>query len=142
MKIEGGSGDPSGCRSRGPEVVVSNPVTAEAVAVLLVCATIAQDPAVPSRAGCRDALDCGQRALDAAERKDYEAFHDFAWRAVQLGPKNDPSLLFMLARAQSLSGRPLVALVMLRRLATTGGAAAAVTSVEFERVRALRTGGG
>jgi len=117
---------------------VSNPLIAAIVVVLLAPAALAQDPAVPSPAGCRDAVDCRARALEAAERKDYEAFHDLVWRAVQLGPKNDPPLLFLLARAQSLSGRPHDALVMLRRLASTGAASAALTSAEFERVRALK----
>ena len=115
-----------------------NPLTAAAVVILLAAGVVAQNPAAPPAADCRDAADCQQRALDALERKDYETFHDLAWRAVQLGPKNDPALLFLLARAQSLSGRPLDAIVMLRRLAPTGFAATAVTSVEFERVRALK----
>ena len=42
----------------------------------------------------------------------------------------------MLARAQSLSGRPLDALVMLQRLAA-GLATDAATSDDFRRVRAL-----
>jgi hypothetical protein len=117
---------------------VRNPVTAAVVAVFLAHGVAAQDPAPRPTAQCGDATECHQRALEAAERKDYETFHDLAWRTVQLGPKNDPSLLFLLARAQSLSGRPLDALVMLRRLAPTGVAAGALTSVEFERVRGLK----
>ncbi len=107
-----------------------------AAAVLLVVAATAA--AQPFRAAdCREGTECRQLALDAAERKDYETFHDLAWRAVQLGPKNDAALLFILARAQSLSGRPHDALVMLRRLAPTGVAREAAASAEFERVRAL-----
>ncbi len=108
-----------------------------ALAILVVAgATVV---AQPSRdADCREWTACRQLALDAAARKDYEAFHDLAWRAVQVGPKNDPTLLFLLARAQSLSGRPHDALVMLRRLAPTGVAHEAIASAEFERVRALR----
>lgn len=87
---------------------------------------------------CADWTDCRQQALAAAERKDYEPFHDLAWRAVQLGPPNDPSLLFLLARAQSLSGRPHDALVMLRRLTVSGVAKDALTSDEFAIVRTLR----
>jgi hypothetical protein len=117
---------------------VSNPLMAGIVVVLLATASPAQDPTVSLPAGCRDVEDCRARAVEAAERKDYETFHDLAWRAVQLGPKNDPALLFLLARAQSLSGRPHDALVMLRRLASTGVANAALTSGEFERVRALK----
>ena len=53
---------------------------------------------------CRDWQECRQLALAAVERQDYDAFHDLAWRTLQLGP-NDPALMTMLARAQSLSGR-------------------------------------
>jgi hypothetical protein len=80
---------------------------------------------------------CRQAALDAASRGDFETFHDLAWRAVQKGRPNDPELMALLARAQSLSGRPGDALVMLRRLAQMGIATDASTSEDFRRVRAL-----
>jgi len=96
-----------------------------------------QDPPQSRGTDCSTWQDCRTRALDAASRQDYEAFHDLAWRAVQKGPKNDPALMTMLARAQSLSGRPLDALVMLRRLAAAGVATDAATSDDFRRVRAL-----
>ena len=87
---------------------------------------------------CTSLTDCRQMALDAAAREDYETFHTLAWRAVQTGPRNDPSLMYLLARAQSLSGRANDALVMLRRLAEMGtGAVAAETSDDFRRVRSL-----
>ena len=86
---------------------------------------------------CQEWKDCQQQALAAAERQDYNAFHDLAWRTLQLGPKNDPANMTMLARAQSLSGRPGDALVMLQRLASMGIATDAATSNDFERVRAL-----
>jgi hypothetical protein len=86
---------------------------------------------------CREWKECQQQALAAAERQDYNAFHDLAWRTLQLGPKNDPANMVMLARAQSLSGRPGDALVMLGRLASMGVATDAATSNDFERVRAL-----
>ena len=95
-----------------------------------------QDPASP-RADCRQPQECRQLALDAAGRGDFEAFHDLAWRAVQTGPKNDPDLLYLLARAQSLSGRPGDALVMLQRLARMGIRTDAATNEDFRRVRAL-----
>ncbi len=69
---------------------------------------------------CKGWQECRQLALDAAAREDYNAFHDLAWRALQAGPKNDPALMTLLARAQSLSGRPGDALVMLQRLAAMG----------------------
>lgn len=81
--------------------------------------------------------DCRDRAAAAAAGGDFERFHNLAWRAVQKGPKNDPVLLTMLARAQSLSGRPHDALVMLQRLAAMGVVTDAAESEDFRRVRAL-----
>jgi len=86
---------------------------------------------------CGDAQQCRRLALEAAERQDYEAFHTLAWRAVQTGPSGDPQLMSLLARAQSLSGRPHDALVMIRRLAEKGVAIEAATHDDFRRVRAL-----
>ena len=88
-------------------------------------------------ATCADAAACRQAALDAASRQDYETFHDFAWRALQKGQPNDPDAMLLVARAQSLSGRPADALVMLRRLAERGVAVDALTSDDFRRVRGL-----
>jgi hypothetical protein len=48
--------------------------------------------------------ECRKLAPDAAA-PEYERFHDLAWRTLQTGPKNDPALMYLLARAQSLSGR-------------------------------------
>jgi hypothetical protein len=93
--------------------------------------------AVPRAQECADAASCRAAALDAAKREDFEAFHDLAWRAVQKGRPNDPGLMALLARAQSLSGRPGDALVMLRRLAQMGVAIDAATNDDFRRVRAL-----
>ena len=76
-------------------------------------------------------------ALDAAAAGDYERFHDLAWRTVQTGPKNDPAVMYLLARAQSLSGRPGDALVMLQRLAAMGVSTDASTNDDFRRVRNL-----
>ncbi len=86
---------------------------------------------------CKDAASCRQLAGEARERKDFDAFHDLAWKAMNLGPKNDPSAMTLLARAQSLSGRPLDAVVMLQRLAAMGVLTDVATSDDFERVRAL-----
>src|SRR5262245_60352673 len=81
---------------------------------------------------------CRQLAVDAADRGDFETFHTIAWRAVQTGPRNDPELMYLLARAQSLSGRPHDALVMLRRLAERGIARLEAETLEdFRRVRNL-----
>lgn len=102
---------------------------------LLVVSLHLQDPT--PRIDCRAWQECRQLALDAAGRQDYEVFHDLAWRAVQTGPKNDPALMELLARAQSLSGRPGDALVMLQRLAQMGVRTDAATNEDFRRVRAL-----
>lgn len=88
-------------------------------------------------ASCPDVASCRQAALDAAARGEFETFHDLAWRAAQKGKPNDPELMTLLARAQSLSGRPGDALVMLRRLAQMGIATDAATSDDFGRARAL-----
>ena len=77
-------------------------------------------------------------ALAARDRGDMEAFHDLAWRAVQSGPRNDAALMFLLARAQSSSGRAGDALVMLQRLASRDfDISEADTSEDFRRVRNL-----
>jgi hypothetical protein len=86
---------------------------------------------------CADLASCRQAALEAAARQDFETFHDLAWRTAQKGRPNDPELMYLLARAQSLSGRPGDALVMLRRLAEMGVATDARDSEDFRRVRAL-----
>jgi hypothetical protein len=79
-------------------------------------------------------------AMAALERQDYEVFHDLAWRALQRSGRNDPALMYLLARAQSLSGRPDDARIMLRRLADMGIASPEVETLEdFARVRALPT---
>lgn len=73
----------------------------------------------------------------AREAKDYEAFHDLAWASYRKGKNNEPELMLLVARAQSLSGRPGDALVMLERLAALGAPTDAATSEDFARVRAL-----
>jgi hypothetical protein len=90
-----------------------------------------------SPASCGDLTDCRTQALGAVARADYEVFHDLAWRAVQRGKPNDPDLMFLLARAQALSGRPGDALVMLGRIADLGVATDAPTNEDFKFVRLL-----
>lgn len=92
---------------------------------------------VQAQPACAEASACRAAALEAARQKDYEAFHDLSWRAVQKGRPNDPELMLMLARAQSVSGRPGDALVMLRRIAETGIAIDVAADEDFRRVRAL-----
>jgi hypothetical protein len=108
--------------------------------VLVVLALLAPLTAMAGQLepSCTSTAVCQQMALDAADRQDYEAFHTLAWRAIQTGPRDDARLMALLARAQSLSGRPHDALVMLRRLAQRGVAVSeAETSDDFRRVRAL-----
>ena len=38
---------------------------------------------VPPRADCKEWHECRQLALEAAERQDYERFHDLAWRTMR-----------------------------------------------------------
>lgn len=87
--------------------------------------------------GCTEWRDCRAMALAAADRGEYETFHDIAWRAVQTGPPGDPALMYLLARAQALSGRPHDALVMLDRLARMGVSSDAATNDDFIRTRQL-----
>jgi hypothetical protein len=85
---------------------------------------------------CREAQECRELALEARARGAYEAFHDLAWRAVQTGRPNDPDLMYLLARAQALSGRRRDAVVVLRRLAESGFAIDTADE-DFRRVREL-----
>jgi hypothetical protein len=87
--------------------------------------------------GCTEWHHCRELALAAADRGDYETFHDLAWRAVQTGPLKDPALMYLLARAQALSGRPHDALIMLQRLAEMGVFSDAATNDDFVRTRQL-----
>jgi hypothetical protein len=96
----------------------------------------AQSQPAPA-ASCRDWQQCRTLALEAADRGEYGQMHDLAWRAVQLGQPRDPALMYLLARAQVLSGRPHDALVMIQRLAEMGIATDAATSDEFARTREL-----
>jgi hypothetical protein len=106
-------------------------------ALLLLVLAASRQGTNPQYVDCREWQACRQLAVDAAGRQDFEAFHDLAWRAMQLGPKNDPGLMYLLARAQSLSGRPGDALVMLQRLVDAGVPIDAATNDDFRRVRAL-----
>ena len=93
----------------------------------------------PPRDGdCAEWRACRELALAAAKRGEYETFHDLAWRAVQTGPQKDPSLMYLLARAQALSGRPHDALIMLQRLADMGVASDVAADDDFSRTRQLR----
>jgi hypothetical protein len=87
---------------------------------------------------CETAEVCRAQALIAHAKGDFESFHDFAWAAYRKAKPNDPELMLLIARAQSLSGRPGDALVMLERVAAQGKIPPDLsTDPEFARVRAL-----
>jgi hypothetical protein len=86
---------------------------------------------------CSQPDECRDRALEARERGEYERFHDLAWRAVQTGRPNDPALMYLLARAQAVSGRRRDAFLMLRRLADMGAQTDAATEDDFRLTRQL-----
>ena len=102
---------------------------------------IASDPAstlssqaAPAR--CVGAADCRAETDAAIAQGDFERAHDLAWRTLQQGPHDDPGLMYLLAQAQALSGRPDDALVMIRRLVERGITIDASTA-EFRRTRDL-----
>ena len=101
---------------------------------MLVAAFLALLFQAPPQA-CADVGSCRQAALEAKGREDYEAFHDLAWLAYRKGKPDDPELMLLLARAQSLSGRPGDAIVMLERVAARGVPTDVATSDDFESVR-------
>jgi hypothetical protein len=105
------------------------------VTLLLLLVPLATQPAPGPL--CTESRQCRELALAAADRGEFELFHDLAWRAVQTGPKQDPSLMYLVARAQALSGRPHDALVMLQRLADMGVRTDAETNPDFSRTRDL-----
>ena len=121
------------------------PIPLRALVGILTVATLTMAPsnAAPAAGAqrpepeCREWQECRQLALDARAGGQYERFHDLAWRTVQTGPANDPALMYLVARAQSLSGRPRDALVMLRRLADRGVVTGAKTEEDFEAARQL-----
>lgn len=115
-------------------------MTCRASILLLLLSWVAglPDPgaAAQSPQECASAGDCRAQTETAIAQGDYEKAHDLAWRTIQRGPRNDPGLMYLLAQAQALSGRPDDALVMLRRLAEMGVAADTSTE-EFRRTRDL-----
>ena len=92
---------------------------------------------IAARVECHEVQECRRLALEAQGLGAYETFHDFAWRVIQTGRRNDPELMYLLARAQSLSNRPTDALVTLRRLAEMGVVYDATTNEDLWQVREL-----
>ena len=144
-------GEPGPCDTAGRTAVPpcraydgANHVRARLLAAIAVATlTMAPSNVAPSLGAQRPAPECNewqqcrQLALDARSRGQYERFHDLAWRTVQTGPANDPALMYLLARAQSLSGRPRDALLMLTRLVQRGIVTDASTEEDFDVVRRL-----
>ena len=93
----------------------------------------------PAKPDCRAWQECRQLALDAATGRTSKPFTISPGGPCSSGRKNDPALMYLLARAQSLSGRPGDALVMLERLAALGVPLDAATNEDFRRVRGLPT---
>ncbi len=113
-------------------------VAAVAVAVLVANGSaLAEASQNAARVECQEVQECRRLALEAYGRGAYETFHDFAWRTIQTGRRNDPELMYLLARAQSLSNRPTDALVTLRRLAEMGAVYDATTNEDLWQVREL-----
>jgi len=106
--------------------------------VLTVASLSAQSIPAAAATTCREWHECQQLAVDAYTRREYERFHDLAWRTVQTGPARDPDLMYLLARAQSLSGRPHDALVILGRLSKMGFIRDIAADNDFRAVRELR----
>ncbi len=104
-------------------------------------ATAAVAPQAPAGAkldiSCTEWRECQAQTLDAIARGEFELAHDLAWRTVQRGPQGDPDLMLLLARAQSLFGRPQDAIVMLRRLVERGVKPDIGDDPDFARVRGL-----
>jgi hypothetical protein len=99
--------------------------------LIFLCLALQQAPSP-----CSDAASCRAGAERAAAAGDFETFHDLAWRAVQKSKPNDAASMFLLARAQSLSGRPDDAIVMLGRLVDMH-APIDLALPDFERARRL-----
>jgi hypothetical protein len=107
------------------------------VGLAVVVLTTSASTAATQDSECREPQACSERALEARERGAYETFHDLAWRAVQTSRPDDPAVLYLLARAQALSGRRRDAAITLRRLAEAGVPNDAATHEDFRRVREL-----
>jgi hypothetical protein len=106
-----------------------------AAGILVAAVSLSAQASAPAPT-CREWHDCQRLALESYARGEYEQFHDLAWRTIQTGPTRNTDLMYLLARAQSLSGRPHDAIVMLRRLADMGFVIAdAATNTDFRAVR-------
>jgi hypothetical protein len=114
---------PSACRQPGL-----------VLAALLVLGPTAS--ATEQGTACSGVAECRNQTEAAIAQGEHERAHDLAWRTVQQGPRNDRALMFLLARAQALSGRPDDALVMIRRIAETG-TSVDVSAAEFMIMREL-----
>jgi sugar lactone lactonase YvrE len=104
----------------------------------LACASLAPRAQPSQQSGavsCSPWLACMNESVRAAQAGEFARFHDLAWRAVQTGPPRHAPLLYLLARAQALSGRPGDAIVLLERLARMGVPTNASTEAHFASTR-------
>jgi hypothetical protein len=107
--------------------------------VLSLVAAVSSAGSQPQPAACATWQACRDAVEAAITDEAFERALDLAWRAVQKGPKDDPALMFLLARAEARAGRPQDALVMVRRLAERGVRTEALAHPDLERVRNLDT---
>jgi hypothetical protein len=105
--------------------------------ILSLVAAVSSAGAQPPVADCATWQACRDAVEAAITDEAFERALDLAWRAVQKGPKDDPALMFLLARAEARAGRPQDALVMVRRLAERGVRTEALAHPDLERVRNL-----
>lgn len=118
-------------------MTVSVPIASLLIGVCLLSASPPVRALQPSAGSlmCPTWEACRVEAESAIAADQFERAHDLAWRTMQLRREQDPAVMYLVARAQSLSGRPADALVMLRRLAEMGVQTDAATSDDFARVR-------
>src|SRR5262245_56482875 len=88
--------------------------------LLSLVAAVSPAGSQPQPADCATSQACREAVEAAITAGTFDRALDLAWRAVQKGPKDDPALMFLLARAEARAGRPQDALVMVRRLAERG----------------------
>ena len=102
--------------------------------LLSLVAAVSSAGSQPQSADCATWQACRDAVEAAISAETFDRALDLAWRAVQKGPKDDPALMFLLARAEARSGRPQDALVMVRRLAERGVRTEALEHPDLERV--------
>src|SRR5204863_18328 len=85
--------------------VTNRPTFAAALLLIATTSPVALASQAARAAACREWQQCRQLALEAADRGDYETFHDLAWRAGQTGKRHDPALMYLLGLAPRRADR-------------------------------------